>query len=262
MMAVALHVWVDSAGRQPASVAPRTNGPIFSTVLPLPASPVPTQPSPKNSRRVEIERTWVRIPRTVPVAAFTPASTLKAQLRPVGTTGSTPLASLAPRRIRTGGLPESPAGRPASETLPLAAPAGVTPVASRDWSVPLDAPLPSAPRPADEVTKDQEETVIAVLNEYRRAYGHLDVRATKAVYPSIDDRGLERAFRELREQQLRFASCGVKISSSGAGANAWCRGEAAYRPKVGGRILLTDRQWTFSLARHGSGWQILDARMQ
>ena len=83
------------------------------------------------------------------------------------------------------------------------------------------------------------------------------------MYPSVDDRKLQRAFQELEGQQVRFASCGVSISSSGAGANARCRGDATFRPKVGSRIMrLTDREWTFSLSRDGSGWQILDARMQ
>ena len=115
---------------------------------------------------------------------------------------------------------------------------------------------------ADEVNK-QKEIVLAVLREYSRVDQRLDVRATKAVYPSVDDRKLQRAFQELEGQQVRFASCGVSISSSGAGANARCRGDATFRPKVGSRIVrLTDREWTFSLSRDGSGWQILDARMQ
>jgi hypothetical protein len=131
-----------------------------------------------------------------------------------------------------------------------------------------DSPPPAAavravaPAAADEVSQ-QKEIVLAVLREYSRAYERLDVRATKAVYPSIDDRKLQRAFEELEGQQVRFASCGVSISSSGAGANARCRGDATFRPKVGSRIVrLTDREWTFSLSRGGSGWQILDARMQ
>lgn len=101
-----------------------------------------------------------------------------------------------------------------------------------------------------------------MLGEYRRAFERLDVGATKAVYPTVDDRALQRAFQDLEGQQVRFANCGVSISSSGAGANARCTGDATYRPKVGSRIQLTNREWKFSLARDGSSWQILDARMQ
>jgi hypothetical protein len=111
--------------------------------------------------------------------------------------------------------------------------------------------------------RQQKEIVLAVLREYSRAYERLDVRATKALYPSVDGRGLQRAFQDLKGQEMRFASCGVSISSSGADANARCKGDAVYRPKVGSRVVrLTDREWTFSLSRDGGGWQILNARMQ
>jgi hypothetical protein len=140
--------------------------------------------------------------------------------------------------------------------------------AARATAVTATAAPPIEPRragpssAADDVSREQE-TVLAVLREYSRAYERLDVSATKAVYPTIDARRLQRAFQELEGQQVRFANCGVKISSSGAGANARCTGDATYRPKVGSRVVrLTNLEWTFSLARDGAGWQILDARMQ
>jgi hypothetical protein len=140
----------------------------------------------------------------------------------------------------------------AARTMPVADTPVPPAIAAR--AMPLTA--------ADEVNR-QKETVLAVLREYSRAYERLDVRATKAVYPSVDDRKLQRAFQELQGQQVRFASCDLSISSSGAGANARCRGDATFRPKVGSRIVrLTDREWTFSLSRDGASWQILDARMQ
>ena len=104
--------------------------------------------------------------------------------------------------------------------------------------------------------------MLAVLREYSRAYQRMDVRATKAVYPSVDDRRLRRAFQDLQEQRFRFADCGVAISSSGAGANAWCKGDATFRPKVGSPQHYPNREWTFSLAREGGGWQILKATVQ
>ena len=113
-----------------------------------------------------------------------------------------------------------------------------------------------------EEAQQEQDVVLAVLREYSRAYERMDVRATKAVYPSVDDRRLRRAFQDLQEQQVRFASCGVSISSSGAGANAWCRGDATYRPKVGSPKYYSNKEWTFSLAREGGGWQILKATMQ
>jgi hypothetical protein len=120
------------------------------------------------------------------------------------------------------------------------------------------------PTPASSADDDgrQKEVVLAVLGEYRRAFERLDVGATKAVYPTVDSRGLQRAFQDLKAQQVRFANCGVSISSSGAGANAQCTVDAIYRTKIGSRIEVTNREWRFSLVRDGANWQILDARIQ
>jgi len=122
--------------------------------------------------------------------------------------------------------------------------------------------LPVNERAPNGQAQNEKDVVLAVLKEYSRAYGQMDVRATKAVYPTVDDRSLRRAFDDLKEQQVRFASCGVAISSSGAGASAWCTGDATYRPKIGSRMHLPNREWTFTLEREGTGWQILKASMK
>ena len=111
--------------------------------------------------------------------------------------------------------------------------------------------------------RQQELVVLALLREYTRALERLDVRATKVIYPTVDDRKLQRAFGDLEEQRVRLTFCHVSISSSGNGAAARCKGEATFRPKVGSRVLhVTGRQWMFNLSRGGSGWQILDASIQ
>ena len=102
---------------------------------------------------------------------------------------------------------------------------GTAPPRNRDRAV------PRRPR----TSSGRRKSCSRCCGRYSRAYERLDVRATKALYPSIDDRRLQRAFQELEAQQVRFATCGVKISSSGAGANARCRGDATFRPKVGSR---------------------------
>jgi len=106
-----------------------------------------------------------------------------------------------------------------------------------------------------------EETVLRVLHDYTRAFERLDVRAAKAIFPAVNDRLLQRAFEQLDGQELRFASCGVLVS--GHEANARCRGEATYRPKVGSRVLrLTEREWNFNLSRDNDTWQIVKATLQ
>jgi hypothetical protein len=234
-----------------------------------------------SKRRVTIESTLVRVS---PLPARTiPPRTLRAQQAvPVGTSGrfrqasasepsSTPGHLPAAPVVKSSGLAVVPASAPGPSGRPSAAgeavasttsapprsePAGRSPE-SRRAAAPLSTPNDGT---ADmERAQKDTEVVLAVLREYSRAYERLDVRATKAVYPSIDDRRLRRAFDDLQDQQVRFTSCGVTISSSGAGANAWCKGDASFRPKVGSPSYYPNREWTFSLARDGGGWQILKA---
>src|SRR5688500_10574439 len=130
----------------------------------------------------------------------------------------------------------------------------------------LRPPAVAAPRarsvaerkPAD-FTADvagQEQNVLEVLHRYTRAFENMDVQATKAVWPSVDDRKLQRVYRQFDAQQVRFASC--KFSINGSDANARCRGSATYRPKVGSRVQLKEREWTFNLSRDDAGWQIVN----
>jgi len=249
---------------QALSIPPLPGAPRLVTGAVLPAA---------KARRVVVQSTLLTVRATMAPGDPSLESPFALPPVPVGTTGRTvtagtllkapPQLPAAPARTSTElkRADDAPALSPVSAAEAAIATARTAPVAdppspwlSRDRSVPANA--------ADEVSK-QTEIVLGVLREYSRAYDRLDVRATKAVYPSIDDRKLQRAFQELEGQQVRFASCGVSISSSGAGANARCRGDATFRPKVGSRIVrLTDREWTFSLSRDGSNWQILDARMQ
>lgn len=121
-------------------------------------------------------------------------------------------------------------------------------------------PAVEVPDPNVDLQK-QQQVVLQILREYTRAFERMDVQAAKAVWPSLDDRALQRAYQQLDGQQLQLASCGVSIS--GVDANARCRGNATYRPKVGSRVVhVTEREWTFNLSRGESGWQIVNARVQ
>lgn len=175
--------------------------------------------------------------------------------------------------------PAAPAEPPSSEpealpavtreagalTLPHLSAMPVAPPALLTAMMPVREAPPAESRRAPERTepvdlRGQEEAVLQVLREYTRAYERLDARAVKAVRPSLDDRELQRAFQQLDGQQLRLASCGV--SFTGQGANARCKGDAVYRPKVGSRVLrLREAEWTFDLSRGDDGWQIIDARL-
>jgi hypothetical protein len=279
-VAVALHVWVVvSPYPQPASL------PAFAAwIIATPGIPVsPSAGWLGSSRRrasspgpVVVQSTLVRVlpPRTGDARSRDMRPLIPS---PVGTTGFI-VASASASAIKSSSLmhrvqePLNVSSAPGLRSLPPAsAPAGVAePAATVAHATPAAAP--PAPPPAStrapaaasiEEDRRQKEIVLGVLREYSRAYERLDVRATKAVYPSVDDRSLQRAFENLKGQEMRFASCDMSISSSGADANARCKGDATYRLKIGSRVLrYTDRVWTFSLSRDGGGWQILDARMQ
>jgi hypothetical protein len=113
---------------------------------------------------------------------------------------------------------------------------------------------------ADPMSEDTRD-VLQVLQQYRQAYERLDVKATQAVWPSVNGRALQRAFRDLDGQELRFAECKV-VSVSGPTANAKCRGEVTYRQKIGSGVMHRPAQeWTFSLSRHENRWEIVRADM-
>ena len=269
-VAVSLHVWVVvSPDPQTASL------PAFAAWI-IATPPIPVSPAVNwlgSSGPVVVQSTLVRV--LPPPTGDAPDRGVRRPIpSPVGATGLIVASAIKSSSLmhRAQELPLSvtsaqgqrslpPASAPAAIAEPAAALAHATPAADSPAPGPASTRAPAVASIDDE--RGQKEVVLAVLREYSRAYERLDVRATKAVYPSVDDRRLQRAFENLQGQEMRFASCGVSISSSGADANARCKGDAVYRPKVGSRVVrLTDREWTFSLARDGGGWQILNARMQ
>jgi hypothetical protein len=111
------------------------------------------------------------------------------------------------------------------------------------------------------VVEPDQQLVRSLLQQYATAFERLDVEATKAVWPTVDDKALRRAFDQLEAQHLTFQSCGITIE--GSGANARCQGQASYRPRIGSHTLrMSPREWTFNLAKANDGWQIVDARVR
>jgi hypothetical protein len=196
---------------------------------------------------------------------------------------------LGPTRLAARGLAESPIAVAAEHASPgeeVALPAlrteslqpevaaalhgsapDLSPPARRRTPAPLLTSAPRLPETTESpaaarsavaetaVSVSDRDIVLEIVREYRRAYEQLDVKAAKAVWPSVDERELARAFQQLQGQQLAF-TCS-EISISGQDANARCSGNATYRPKVGSRVVrLTGREWTFNLSRGDSGWQI------
>jgi hypothetical protein len=283
--AVSLHIWgVPAPHPQPMPLAAFASRMMRAPQVPMAPSLQLASAAPSSAlsrRRVTVENSLIRVV-PLPALGVSPHTLRSEQLAvPVGTSGHLALATLPKSSPVPGHLPAAPVavslpeatvasalapeapGRRSPAADPVVAPASVTPRLEPAGRPAESSRAAAVALPPDNDNAQQErDVVLAVLREYGRAYERMDVRATKAVYPSVDDRRLRRAFDDLQEQRFRFADCGVAISSTGAGANAWCKGDATFRPKVGSPQYYPNREWNFSLAREGGGWQILKATMQ
>jgi len=168
----------------------------------------------------------------------------------------------------------SPATRTAAVTEPArTAPARTAPidvarppVQTANIPASVDTPVPATPQPtaasvvpaAAAISPREESRVEEVLRRYARAYGALDASAAAAVWPTVDEKALARAFKDLSSQNVSFDDCEIDIR--GAVANASCRGQASYVGKVGSREPRTEsRTWRFELRRDGEAWKIENA---
>ena len=101
----------------------------------------------------------------------------------------------------------------------------------------------------------------SVLGRYRLAFNQLDAGAASAVWPTVNEKTLAKAFERLESHDVSFASCQIEIFS--VLAEAACTGSARYVPKVGSRTPKAEaRRWKFTLRKASSGWLIdsVDAR--
>jgi hypothetical protein len=130
--------------------------------------------------------------------------------------------------------------------------------------VSITAPPPVLPATAAGVSpsiapRSDNSRVTQVLKQYARAYGQLDPSAAHAVWPSVDERALARAFASLESQDVSFDKCDIDVRGSLASAS--CSGTASYVGKVGSRQARTEpRQWNFELKLHGDDWKIEKAQ--
>jgi hypothetical protein len=125
---------------------------------------------------------------------------------------------------------------------------------------PAAAPMPAAPPPAVSRATD-DVTVRALLERYATAYNTLDASAAQQVFPGINRDALARAFSELTSQRLSLGDCRIDVAA--ATARASCVGSTTWTPRIGAGTPRSEaRRWTFDLARAGSDWQIVSARVQ
>jgi hypothetical protein len=106
-------------------------------------------------------------------------------------------------------------------------------------------------------TQADSAAIRRALARYEAAYSDLDVSAARAVWPTLDQRALARAFDGLAMQRISLNDCDVVVT--GATARATCAGTAAWTAKVGGGRRTQARRWAFQLKNADGTWQIVRA---
>jgi hypothetical protein len=214
---------------------------------------VPTAPASAASSIARKEADVVKPPAVLtpfPLASRPEAAPAPARVDPAAT---------APAPVPLREMPVAPVPRePAVEKpLPPAVPAGDAPVATSTATRP---PVPEkAPSPVEPV--NEAAAVRAALTKYANAYTDLDAAAVGAVWPSVDQAGLRRAFSALDAQQVTFDRCDVQVT--GAAGRATCAGTTMWRPKIGGGSAREqNRTWNFVLKNAGGSWQIVKAEVR
>ena len=122
------------------------------------------------------------------------------------------------------------------------------------------APEPTAPAIEERVVRADdadEQRVRAVLAQFEAAYSSLNAAAARAVWPSVDERSLARAFASLESQRVSLGACAVRVM--GAVARADCNGTTSWTPKIGGGGRTEPRRWSFDLQSANGAWRIVRA---
>jgi len=96
------------------------------------------------------------------------------------------------------------------------------------------------------------------LKHLQTAYERRDATLAKAVWPTVNERALARAFDGLRSQSVTFDRCQLDVS--GVAGEVACRGVTTYVPRVGSQYQRTEsRQWTFRVRKDTDNWVITSA---
>jgi hypothetical protein len=241
------------APQQPASspVAPqRSLPPSVTPPSGLADSPPAAKPPPAAPARKTGDGS-----KAVPLVARTPRAGSSPLRRPAetGKTGRPvpiPRVNLAP----------GPVVAPPSEITDLLPSPGATPDAAATTGAPS---VPSTSRSdfaavagaptGESIAVRQLQQILA---RYEQAYDRLDASAAAAVWPSVDVRGLERAFARLSQQDLEFSRCVFGVSS--VDATVTCSGELRYVRRVGNTAPRVEpHSWVIQFRHVGGEWRIV-----
>jgi hypothetical protein len=181
-------------------------------------------------------------------------STLRATGSP-STTAAAPL--LTPDVMNLSALIPSQTVDPSFEVASPAAAASLPAASGSSGAASVPANAVTPPPGVDA----EARAIETVLGRYRVAFSNLDAGAASAVWPTVDEKTLAKAFERLESHDVSFENCQIEVFSGLA--EAACSGNARYVPKVGSRTPKDEaRRWRFSLRKAGGEWLIdqVDAR--
>ncbi len=214
--------------RDPASAAP-----VDSSVRPVEKPPSTDAPPARRAAREKSSPT----PLSRDASQVSPPTPRPAQVTPKPTVDP-PAREEVP--------PPPPAVASAAETAPPPVTTTKSAVGITTWDF--------STRPVE----DPESVAIQdLLGRYRTAYASLDAARVQQVWPSVNQRSLERAFRQLEGQDIAFFSCTIDVEGAQAGAS--CVGTTNFIPKVGSRSPQSGpSQWNFKLSKRSAGPWLID----
>jgi hypothetical protein len=249
---------VGAQARKPAPPPPVRRPPVVAPPPRPPYRPTFGEPAAPRPRGATTEPTPAPAPTPAPVPA------------PATSVPSAETAPSSPRVAAAEGVPRPLP--PAAAAEPALAPPATPPPATGVTPPPAAAPTPATSAAAPSATPttasgtsaaDADNGAIRdVLGRYRSAFNTLDAKAAQQVWPSVNQRTLDRAFGQLEQQNVSFDTCAILVK--GALAKANCRGTTRFVPRVGSRSAQVEpRQWSFSLRKASSGgWLIQEVQAQ
>lgn len=230
-----------TATSKPTTAPPPRPAPSTRPLVPLTtsANPTPTQRAAAAAAAAA--------PAPAPDPAPTPRAAAENAVRPSP-------ASPAPADVSPS--PSTPAASATAAAGTVAAAGAPTPEAPSESSSAAAPASSAAPRSA---LVEADAAIRNVLGRYRTAFNVLDARAASDVWPTVDQRTLNRAFDQLAEQNVSFDNCAIDVK--GVLAQAHCTGTIRFVPKIGSRSAQVEpRRWDFTLRKAYSGWVIHEVR--
>jgi hypothetical protein len=222
--------------------------PLSTTITPAQQADVVPEARPPAPRAIAVRPAATAI--AVAGIVDTPPEPVRVPTPPPPPTATAPVTAAPPPAVQPVAQPQAPRGVQMLPPRPLPDVAATNTATTSSAAV-VPALLVS--------TADDRALVDQTLQRYRRAYNRLDARSAQAVYPTVNEGALARAFSDLDSQVLLFERCDIELQ--GRSANVTCRGSSHYVPKVGNHETRVERRvWNFTLRKDEGDWKIESLR--